>query len=149
MAPTACVSPTDVCTLKNDLNCREHLGRIRNHGGDELLQSGLTAKELVLDVLKKRAAVVDVDHCGPGEEDAFYVADMGEVYRQHMRWKMNLGRVKPFYGMLSILMRNAPFIPPVPSLTHRCSGQVQPGPRGPSPHGPAGQWVRLRFQVRD
>ena len=33
-------------------------------------------------------------------EDAFYVADMGEVYRQHLRWKMNLARVKPFYGML-------------------------------------------------
>jgi hypothetical protein len=26
------------------------------------------------------------------------VADMGEIYRQHLRWKMNLGRVKPFYG---------------------------------------------------
>lgn len=62
------------------------------------MQSSLTAKELVLDVLKKRATEVDVDHCGPGEEDAFYVADMGEVYRQHMRWKMNLGRIKPFYG---------------------------------------------------
>lgn len=63
-----------------------------------MLQSRLTAKDLVLDVLKKRATEVDVDHCGPGEEDAFYVADMGEVYRQHLRWKMNLGRVKPFYG---------------------------------------------------
>ncbi|KAJ5156722.1 hypothetical protein N7492_009525 [Penicillium capsulatum] len=99
MAPTACVSPADVCTIKHDLTCREHLGRIPNHGGDELLQSGLTAKELVLDVLKKRASVVDVDQCGPGEEDAFYVADMGAVYRQHMRWKMNLGRVKPFYAV--------------------------------------------------
>ncbi|KAJ5175260.1 Ornithine decarboxylase [Penicillium canariense] len=97
MAPTACVSPTHVRTLKNDLNSRD-LGQISKHGG-ELLQSGLTAKELVLDVLKKRAAEVDTDRCEPGEEDAFYVADMGEVYRQHMRWKMNLGRVKPFYAV--------------------------------------------------
>lgn len=97
MAPTACVSPADVCTIKNDLNSRDLLGQVSKHG-DELLQSGLTAKEAVLDVLKKRAAEVDTDRCDPGEEDAFYVADMGEVYRQHMRWKMNLGRVKPFYG---------------------------------------------------
>jgi ornithine decarboxylase len=99
MAPTACVSPAEVCTLKQDyLNSLDHHGQLSGHAEDDLLQSRLTAKELVLDVLKKRAAEVDVDHCSPGEEDAFYVADMGEVYRQHMRWKMNLGRVKPFYG---------------------------------------------------
>lgn len=99
MAPTACVSPTEVCNLKSDFNlCLNHHVQISGHGGDDLLQSRLTAKELVLDVLKKRATEVDVDHCGAGEEDAFYVADMGEIYRQHMRWKMNLGRVKPFYG---------------------------------------------------
>lgn len=99
MAPTACVSLAEVCNLKNDLNGRDHLAVVNNHGGDNLLQSRLTAKDLVMDVLKKRAAEVDVDRCDAGEEDAFYVADMGEVYRQHMRWKMNLGRVKPFYAV--------------------------------------------------
>lgn len=99
MAPTACVSPAELCTIKNSIS-RDHSALI-NHGGDDMLQSRLTAKDLVLQILKKRAAEVDVDDCGPGDEDAFYVADMGEVYRQHMRWKMNLGRVKPFYGMLS------------------------------------------------
>lgn len=63
-----------------------------------MLQSKLAAKELAMDIMRKRVAEVDVDRCGPGEEDAFYVADMGEIYRQHLRWKMNLGRVKPFYG---------------------------------------------------
>lgn len=57
-------------------------------------------REMVLDELKKRVAGIDTAGCEPGEEDAFYVADMGEIYRQHMRWKMNLGRVKPFYGEL-------------------------------------------------
>ncbi|KAJ5565057.1 hypothetical protein N7513_001299 [Penicillium frequentans] len=96
MAPTACVTPVEVCTMKNDL-CRDS-GVTSNHG-EELLQSRLAAKDLVLDILKKRAAEVDVDRCGAGEEDPFYVADMGEVYRQHMQWKMNLGRVKPFYAV--------------------------------------------------
>ncbi|KAJ5170447.1 Ornithine decarboxylase [Penicillium coprophilum] len=100
MAPTACVSTAEVCTFRKDYtNSLDHLGLVSSHGDNNLLQSSLTAKELVLDVLKKRAAEVDVEHCGAGDEDAFYVADMGEVYRQHMRWKMNLGRVKPFYAV--------------------------------------------------
>ncbi|KAL4910955.1 hypothetical protein BDW74DRAFT_164660 [Aspergillus multicolor] len=70
-----------------------------NYGADDLSQSRLAAKDLVLSVLKKRAAEVDTDRCAPGEEDPFYVADMGEVYRQHLRWKMNLSRVRPFYAV--------------------------------------------------
>jgi ornithine decarboxylase len=61
---------------------------------------GLTSKEAVLDVMKEQIGKINVDSCQPGEEDAFYVADLGEVYRQHVRWKMNLSRVKPFYGKL-------------------------------------------------
>ncbi|KAJ5895221.1 hypothetical protein N7495_006912, partial [Penicillium taxi] len=100
MAPTACVSPSEVrSVIKNDFISHDHFGLIANHGEDEMLQSRLMAKELVLNVLKKRAADVDLDHCGAGEEDPFYVADMGEVYRQHMRWKLNLSRVKPFYAV--------------------------------------------------
>lgn len=56
------------------------------------------SNNLVLDILKKQIARVDLDTCEPGEEDAFYVADMGAIYRQHVRWKLNLPRVKPFYG---------------------------------------------------
>lgn len=52
------------------------------------------------DALNKRIESIDTDDCEAGEEDAFFVADMGEVYRQHLRWKMNLKRVKPHYGML-------------------------------------------------
>lgn len=97
MAPTACMPAAEICALKNDLAGRDQPGPVSTLA-EELLQSRLAAKDMVLNVLKKRAAEVDVDRCGPGEEDPFYVADMGEVYRQHMRWKMNLGRVKPFYG---------------------------------------------------
>ena len=113
MAPTACVSTAEVCTFRKDYtNSLDRLGLVSSHGGDNnLLQSSLTAKELVLDVLRKRAAEVDLDQCGPGEEDPFYVADMGEVYRQHMRWKMNLGRVKPFYGRPHSLFDSPPWTP--------------------------------------
>jgi ornithine decarboxylase len=32
-------------------------------------------------------------------DDAFYVADVGEVIRQHDRWKTNLPNVEPFYAI--------------------------------------------------
>ena len=54
--------------------------------------------QLTKDVSKARIESIDTDTCAPGDEDAFFVADMGEVYRQHLRWKMNLKRVKPHYG---------------------------------------------------
>ncbi|OJJ83870.1 type III PLP-dependent enzyme [Aspergillus glaucus CBS 516.65] len=102
MAPTACVPPVEILATKHKpeiIHSHNNYNLLGNHGGDESLQSRLTAKDLVLEVLKKRAAEVDVDQCGAGEEDAFYVADMGEIYRQHLRWKMQLGRVKPFYAV--------------------------------------------------
>lgn len=53
---------------------------------------------LVKKALTDRIKEIDIDSCEAGEEDAFFVADMGEVYRQHLRWKLNLKRVKPHYG---------------------------------------------------
>jgi hypothetical protein len=55
-------------------------------------------KQLIGAALKERVGNIDHDSCEPGDEDTFFVADLGEVYRQHMRWKSNLPRVKPFYG---------------------------------------------------
>src|SRR5438045_2520051 len=57
-----------------------------------------TPKGLIGTALKKRVESIDHEACEPGEEDSFFVADLGEVYRQHIRWKLNLPRVKPFYG---------------------------------------------------
>lgn len=58
----------------------------------------VVAKRLINDALTQRVSRIDTEHCDAGDEDTFFVADLGEVYRQHMRWKMNLPRVKPFYG---------------------------------------------------
>ena len=67
-------------------------------GGEQNTYGALASKDIIHDAMMKKIAKIDVDTCQPGEEDAFFVADMGEVYRQHIRWKMNLGGVKPFYG---------------------------------------------------
>lgn len=42
----------------------------------------------------------------PDAEKAFFVADLGQVYRQHQRWKSCLPEIQPFYGLffLSIIL---------------------------------------------
>ena len=55
-------------------------------------------RELISNALQERIDNIDSDNCEPGGEDAFFIGDLGEIYRQHMRWKRNLPRVEPFYG---------------------------------------------------
>ena len=42
----------------------------------------------------------------PNAEQAFFVADLGQVYRQHQRWKSCLPEIHPFYGSLRVLFFN-------------------------------------------
>jgi ornithine decarboxylase len=67
------------------------------YGVTSMMKNDLSTA-LIAEALKKRIDGVDHDNCDAGDEDAFFVADMGEVYRQHLRWKLHLNRVKPFYG---------------------------------------------------
>jgi ornithine decarboxylase len=65
---------------------------------ENLNKNGETAKALIGNALQQRINTINHEVCEAGDEDAFFVADMGEVYRQHLRWKLNLPRVKPHYG---------------------------------------------------
>jgi ornithine decarboxylase len=65
---------------------------------DHQQNGAVLAKHLIGDALRQRVESIDHESCDPGDEDTFFVGDLGEVYRQHMRWKKNLPRVKPFYG---------------------------------------------------
>jgi ornithine decarboxylase len=56
------------------------------------------SKCLIGNSLRKRVESINDDTCDAGDEDAFFVADLGEVYRQHLRWNKCLDRVKPHYG---------------------------------------------------
>ncbi|KAF3907376.1 hypothetical protein ABW21_db0208029 [Orbilia brochopaga] len=58
-----------------------------------------TSKALIANALARRIESINVDNCEAGGEDAFFVADLGEVYRQHLRWKLNLPRIEPFYAV--------------------------------------------------
>ncbi|KAK0635302.1 pyridoxal-dependent decarboxylase [Bombardia bombarda] len=71
----------------------------QHHGHHDEQPVNAAAKQLIGDALRERVENIDHEYCDPGDEDTFYVADLGEVYRQHLRWKMNLPRVKPFYAV--------------------------------------------------
>jgi ornithine decarboxylase len=79
----------------------------------EVLKSRLKAKAqaqlpqvhtLPIDqMLKARLASFDPETEDAEADNAFYVADLGEVYRQHLRWKALLPRIEPFFGMFFLL----------------------------------------------
>ncbi|KAF2863494.1 hypothetical protein K470DRAFT_254788 [Piedraia hortae CBS 480.64] len=54
---------------------------------------------MVWAALHRTIRAVDVQTCEAGEEDAFFVADLGHVYRQHRRWQQHLARVTPHYAV--------------------------------------------------
>lgn len=91
MAPSATTITQQHASIDiNDISLR--VNSTTDNNGKEY------GRTLTKDVLKGRIEAIDTDTCAAGDEDAFFVADMGEVYRQHLRWKMNLKRVKPHYG---------------------------------------------------
>jgi ornithine decarboxylase len=91
MAPSA-ITVTEEQHASITLN-QECLTSVSAHCGSE------NARDLVLGMLKNNIAAIDTDGCEAGDEDAFFVADLGDVYRQHLRWKNLLKRVKPHYGV--------------------------------------------------
>lgn len=93
MAPSAITTTEEYQLSLKDLQSFSNfaVGSVDNHGAWK-------SKQLIGEALKSRVEAIDHDTCGVGDEDAFFVADLGEVYRQHLRWKKNLSRVKPHYG---------------------------------------------------
>lgn len=97
MAPSAVYTPPDQYAVKfnhsNNQAFSDFESGARDHNG------GKVAKEMIGAALQKKIQTIDPHDCEAGEEDAFFVADMGDVYRQHMRWKRHLGRVTPHFAV--------------------------------------------------
>ena len=71
----------------------------RVDSGIELNNGESVARNQIGAALMERVEIIDHESCDAGDEDTFFVADLGEVYRQHIRWKVNLPRVKPHYAV--------------------------------------------------
>lgn len=101
------ITLTDTITEFDYINNRifdSNVKSINDHGAafdvsEEIGFCHVSPKNLIGNALRDRVESIDPESCEAGEEDTFFVADLGEVYRQHMRWKMNLPRVKPFYAV--------------------------------------------------
>ncbi|KAF2740362.1 ornithine decarboxylase [Polyplosphaeria fusca] len=92
MAPSALTPIEEYQLVYQDTPSKDNYIPVVDHGAE-------AAKELIGHALKSRVEAIDHDLCGAGDEDTFFVADLGEVYRQHLRWKKNLARVKPHYAV--------------------------------------------------
>lgn len=75
---------------------------LSSNGCEYIHNAAEDGRVLAKNTLRHRVESIDTDACEAGQEDAFFVADMGEVYRQHLRWKLKLPRVKPHYGMFPL-----------------------------------------------
>jgi ornithine decarboxylase len=91
-------SPPSQFYLRSGLS-RDHLNR---NIDDELIFRSLPPllhghAEIHLRNGVMNAACLSAAH-EPDAERAFFVADLGKVYRQHERWQKCLPEIKPFYG---------------------------------------------------
>ena len=59
-----------------------------------LLYRGSPAQQL-----KAVLSQIDVAACDADGENAFFVADLSQVYRQYLRWQRELPRIVPFYAV--------------------------------------------------
>ncbi|KAI0194597.1 ornithine decarboxylase [Astrocystis sublimbata] len=89
---TALVDYSAPTYFENNILTRKNLIVDHNHGA-------AVAKQMIGEAFRQRVEGIDHESCNAGDEDTFFVGDLGEVYRQHMRWKKNLPRVKPFYAV--------------------------------------------------
>ncbi|XP_058846848.1 ornithine decarboxylase 1-like [Acipenser ruthenus] len=64
----------------------------------EIFQSQVTLiqeKTTALDLMHSKLEQASLS----GDEDAFYVADLGDIVKKHLRWTTALPRVQPFYAV--------------------------------------------------
>ncbi|KAK6456164.1 ornithine decarboxylase [Scheffersomyces xylosifermentans] len=57
------------------------------------------AKTLINQALIDHISEIDHEECEAGDEDSFFVCDMGEVYRSFQTWKQKLPQVHPYYAV--------------------------------------------------
>ncbi|KAI9253376.1 pyridoxal-dependent decarboxylase [Phascolomyces articulosus] len=65
------------------------------------LQDKLVYTRSVKQVIKEKLEAMSTQKWELDQENAFFVGDLGEVYRQHLRWKSLLPRIEPFFAVKS------------------------------------------------
>lgn len=96
MAEDVAILPTNITPLDQKTHVEARMEK------DELPSKVIDQKlsqKLVGEALRSHIESIDLDTCHAGGEDSFFVADIGQVYRQYVRWMTKLPRIEPFYAM--------------------------------------------------
>lgn len=83
------------CSFKNSLNINNKFDDFNpfNKSSAEL------SRKLISNSLNSHISSLNYELCEPGEENSFFVCDLGEVMRLYSNWILKLPRVKPFYAV--------------------------------------------------
>lgn len=92
MTPSIQVYQDEVLTYNSSLK-----GHIKS--SDANAYGAENSKKLIGEALAKQISNIDHEICEAGEEDSFFVLDLGEIYRSYMKWKQNLPNVQPYYAV--------------------------------------------------
>ena len=65
---------------------------------EEKLAAQQDSEQMFWSAVNNRVQSIHLDNCKPGEDESFFVADLGEVYRRDVNWKKHLGSIAAFYG---------------------------------------------------
>lgn len=89
-----------------------HATGYRNLSPDELVD--LAIESHIARVVKRSVV---------GGDESFFIADLGQILRQHRRWTQHMPGIRPYYGIVPIL---SCFHLSNRKLTYfSCSGQMQ------------------------
>lgn len=85
--------------FKDDLNNPTYKPSACGQSSEKFEGTTALSRKLVGDALVEEIKGIDHDLCEAGEEDSFFVADLGEVYRSFKIWKQQLPQVEPHYAV--------------------------------------------------
>ncbi|CCE61874.1 hypothetical protein TPHA_0B02020 [Tetrapisispora phaffii CBS 4417] len=57
------------------------------------------AHDLIFKALKTRIESINQETCEPGEENSFFICDLGELEKLYINWQKELPMVKPYYAV--------------------------------------------------
>ena len=76
-----------------------HLDALRAHNPDFKVLPHEPAHKVISQQMVSHITRINAETCLPGEENSFFVGDLGEIDNLHKNWTKQLPRVQPFYAV--------------------------------------------------
>ncbi|CAI1532070.1 hypothetical protein SEUBUCD646_0K00470 [Saccharomyces eubayanus] len=83
---------------KDDKALNRLLVELKNNPDSNILPHDQSHSE-IFQALKTRIGKINNETCDPGEENSFFICDLGEIKRLYYNWVKELPRIKPFYAV--------------------------------------------------